>query len=102
MTYLNINSIRNKFDEMTDLLLNHKKAILITKTKLDSSFPNGKLHIERFYQPYRLNVSCHNSMILAQMKSELPPKAFKIQLLHLHLMFKIRKSCKEYAKKTCQ
>ena len=96
MTYLNINSIRNKFDEMTDLLLNHRKTILITKTKLDSSFPNGKLHIERFYQPYRLNVSCHSSRIFAQMK------AFKIQLLHLHLMFKIRKSCKEYAKKTCQ
>ena len=77
MTYLNINSIRNKFDEMTDLLLNHKNTILITKPKLDSSFPNSKLHIERFYQPYRLDVSCHNSRILAQMKSELPPRLLK-------------------------
>ena len=50
---LNINSFAGKFDKLK-LMVQHKVDILVlTETKIDSSFLNQQFHIEGFCLPYR-------------------------------------------------
>ena len=52
---LNINSIAGKFDQ-PKLMVQYKVGILVlTETKIDSSFLNQQFHIEGFSLPYRLD-----------------------------------------------
>ena len=50
---LNINSIRNKFDQLKLLLANHIDILILIETKLDESFPTSQFLIEGFCEPYR-------------------------------------------------
>ena len=43
--HLNINSIRNKFDLLVDQIKGNADVMIISKIKLDESFPNGKFKI---------------------------------------------------------
>ena len=51
---LNINSLRNKFDSQVRMLHNNLDKLLISKTKIDSSFPTAQFQIEG-YTNYRLD-----------------------------------------------
>ena len=52
--HLNINSVRNKFDSLVNITNNNTDIIMISETKLDSSFPVGQFLIHEFSEPYRL------------------------------------------------
>ena len=52
--YLNINSIRNKF-ELLSSLIGGKIDILISKTKLDATFPANRFFIQGYSTVYRLD-----------------------------------------------
>ena len=43
---LNINSLRNKFDLLVEILHSNVNILLISKTKTDSSFPTAQFKIE--------------------------------------------------------
>ena len=51
--HLNINSVRNKFDEFTILSSGNIDIICDSETKLDSSFPVKQFTMEGDSQPYR-------------------------------------------------
>ena len=40
--HLNINSVRNKFDLLSVIIKNDIDILMISETKVDSSFPNGQ------------------------------------------------------------
>ena len=44
--HLNINSIRNKFDLLVNQIKGNVDIMVISKTKLDESFPNGQFKIQ--------------------------------------------------------
>ena len=44
----NINSIRNKFDSVTNIIKNNIDILIISKRKLDPSFITGQFHIHGF------------------------------------------------------
>ena len=52
---LNINSLRNKFEILKETITNKVDILLISETKLDSSFPLNQFHIDSFTTPYRLD-----------------------------------------------
>ena len=52
--HLNINSVRNKFDSLVNITNNNIDILMISETKLDSSFPVGQFLIHEFSEPYRL------------------------------------------------
>ena len=52
--HLNINSIRNKFDNLSQLIRGKIDVLLISETKIDDSFPKGQFLIDGFSAPYRL------------------------------------------------
>ena len=43
---LNINSLRNKFDSLAPMLHNNLDILLVSETKIDSSFLTGQFQIE--------------------------------------------------------
>ena len=48
---LNINSIRNKFETLTNITYRKLDILLISETKIDISFPSGQFIIPGFSPP---------------------------------------------------
>ena len=71
---LNINSIRNKFDLLIPAVVRNLDILLITKTKIDSSFPEAQFEIDGFTTPYRVDRDCHGGRILLYIKQDIPSK----------------------------
>ena len=53
--HLDINSIRNKFEMISDQIKGNVDVYLVSETKTDDSFPNGNFLIDRFSTLYRLD-----------------------------------------------
>ena len=54
-TYLNINSIRSKFDQLADLVEGKIDVLMISESKIDDSFPNSQFLLDGYSTPYRLD-----------------------------------------------
>ena len=55
IAYLNINSIRNKFDSFSFMVENNVDILLISETKLDDSFPSCQFKV-RGFSIYRIDM----------------------------------------------
>ena len=53
--HLNINSIRNKFDMLVDLVKDNLDVILLSETKIDASFPDSQFIIQGYSPAHRLD-----------------------------------------------
>ena len=52
--YLNINSVRNKFENFKEIINGNVYIFTIAETKLDRSFPTSQFELEGYYSPFRL------------------------------------------------
>ena len=75
--YLNINSIANKFDNLTCMLGQNIDILCIAETKIDASYPTSQFHIPGYKTPYRLDVSYNSGGILVYVKENLPSRILK-------------------------
>ena len=50
--YLNINSLRIKFDQLTEMVKGFVDIFLISESKLDDSFPEGQFIIDGYHAPF--------------------------------------------------
>ena len=50
--YLNINSVRNKFEGLKDFVSDHIDVLMVAETKIDKSFPNGQFFIQGYSEPF--------------------------------------------------
>ena len=53
--HLNINSLRNKFDQLTEMVKGFVDIFLISESKLDDSFPEGQFIIDGYHAPFRFD-----------------------------------------------
>ena len=67
--YLNINSIRSKFENHCELVAGNVDILCIAETKLDPSFLNSKFLIPGFHKPLRMDGSTPRGEILVYIKS---------------------------------
>ena len=67
---LNINPLRNKFDSLVRMLHNNLDILLISETKIDSSFPTAQFQIG--YTTYRLNRNANGGGILLYIREDIP------------------------------
>ena len=81
LAYLNINSIRNKSENLYSLLADTVDVLTIAKTKLDGSFPTNQFLIKGFQQPLRLDIKRNSGGLLMYIKSSLPVKILSNYLL---------------------
>ena len=72
--YLNINSVRNKFENVCCLLADKFDVVTIAETKLDSSFPTNQFLIKGFQEPLWLDINRNSGGLLIYIKSSLPAK----------------------------
>ena len=56
-SYININSIGNKFENLCEIIENNVDVLSIAETKFDSSFPNAQLVLPGFHKPLRLDMN---------------------------------------------
>ena len=71
---LNINSIRNKFDLLVPAVGRNLDILLITETKVDSSFPEAQFGIDGFPTSYGVDRDCHGGGILLYIRQDIPSK----------------------------
>ena len=71
---LNINSIRNKFDLLVPTVVRNLAILLITETKIDSSFPEPQFEIDGFTTPYRVDRDCRGGGIFLYIGQDIPSK----------------------------
>ena len=50
--YLNINSVRNKFEGLKDFVSDHIDVLMVAETNIDNSFPKGQLFIQGYSEPF--------------------------------------------------
>ena len=76
---LNINSIRNKFDYLSDLVKGKVDVLLISETKIDDSFPKGQFLIQGFSAPYRLDRNCQGGGLMLFVREDIPSNLLTIE-----------------------
>ena len=74
LSFLNINSLCYKFEDLKFFCINNVDILLIGETKIDSSFPDAQLFIEGHNKPLRLDVSGRSGGLLVFTKSHPPTR----------------------------
>ena len=75
--YLNINSVRNKFDAFKEIAAQSVDVLMIAETKLDATFPIGQFAIEGFATPFRLDRNANGDGLLVYVGSDIPSRHLK-------------------------
>ena len=70
--YLNINSVRNKFDALREIVSQNLDILMIAETKIDASFPTGQFALEGFATPFRLDRNANGGGLLVYIRSDIP------------------------------
>ena len=80
IAHLNINSLRYKFDSLVEIIRSNVDILLISETKIDSSFPTAQFKIEG-YTTYRLDRNSNGGGILLYVREDIPSTLLNTELL---------------------
>ena len=75
--YLNINSIRNKFESLVTFVGNNLDILMISETKIDDTFPESQFLIEGFSKPFRLDRTAKGGGILLYIREDIPCRCIR-------------------------
>ena len=92
---LNINSLRNKFDSLVEILHSNVDILLILETKIDSSFPTAQFKIEG-YTTYRLDKNSNGGSILLHVREDIPSTLLNTELFIEGFCIKVNISKKKW------
>ena len=81
VSYINVNSIRNKLNDLFTVVSNNVDILCIAETKLDNSFPEAQFILDGYKKPYRLDASASSGGLLTYVNSKIPSR----QLLSLKI-----------------
>ena len=74
IAHLNINSIRNKFEMLKEVIGNKINILLISETKLDDTFVLSQFILEGFTPLYRLDRTEHGGGLMLFIREDIPFK----------------------------
>ena len=77
-SYLNINSIRYKFDNHKTIINENFHILCIAESKIDKSFTLAQFMLPEYHKPYRLDISDKKGGLPVYIKSHLPSENFDI------------------------
>ena len=72
--HLNINSLRNKFDQLTEMVKGFVDIFLISESKLDDSFPEGQFIIDGYHAPFRFDWHGNGGVLLLYVREDILAK----------------------------
>ena len=71
---LNINSIRNKFSSLKELVSNNIDVLVIEETKLDDTFPAKSFVIPGYKEPFRKDRNAYGGGIMVFIREDIPSR----------------------------
>ena len=71
---ININSVRNKYEMLIELVKENIDILLISETKIDKSFSTAEFEIDNFYSPFRLDRNKYGGGLLLYIREGIPSK----------------------------
>ena len=74
IAHLNINSLKNKFEFLISLIKDNIDVLVISKTKLDESFPTSQFMINGFSAPFRLDRNDKGGGIILYIRDDIPSR----------------------------
>ena len=81
---LNINSIRNKFDQLSSVIQGNVDLLVVNETKVDSTFPTAQFTMEG-YTTYRLDRDKNGGGIMIFIREDIPSKILQNHNLPEHI-----------------
>ena len=57
LSYLNANAIRNKLENLREIIKQNIDVLAVAETKIDASFLSAQFFLEEHHSPYRLDIS---------------------------------------------
>ena len=89
---ININSLRNKFDFLVQLMFNNVDILLVSETKIDASFPNAQFHIAG-YTIYRRDRNGNGGGLLLYVKEDIPSSLLNLDTSYeaMYIEINVRK-----------
>ena len=79
---LNINSIRNKFTSLSNMIKDNIDILLISETKINSSFPTVQFHIDG-YTIHRRDRNENDGGLLLYVREDVPSTLLKTDLCRI-------------------
>ena len=74
ISYINVNSIRNKLDDLNEVVSNNVDILCIAETKLDNSFPEAQFILNGYKKTYRLDISASSGGLLTYVNTMIPSR----------------------------
>ena len=68
---LNINSISNKSDQLKLFVQGKVDILIVTETKLDSTFPTSQFMIDKYSEPYRFDRNRNGGRVLIYIRKDI-------------------------------
>ena len=72
--YLNINSVRNKFENFKKIINGNVDIFTIAETKLDGSFPTSQFELKGYHSPFCLDITKQRGRLFVYTKSSTPSR----------------------------
>ena len=80
--HLNINSLRNKFESIADVIQGTFDIFLLSETKIDESFPDKQFHLNN-YKIFRKDRNRYGGGIMFYVNENLPGKILTTEIDNL-------------------
>ena len=74
ISYININSIRNKLQNLENMLSGKVDFLVVAESKLDSSFPDRQFVINGYKKPFRLDIHAKSGGLLVYVNENIPSR----------------------------
>ena len=78
---LNINTINDKFEQLKHIIKSSVDVLVVTETKLDSSFPNGQFSNDGFARPFRRDRNKNRGGVMIFVREDIPTKEINFLLI---------------------
>ena len=85
--HLNINSIRNKFEELISQVKGTADVLMISETNIDDSFPIANLLKDGFGQPYRTDRNSSDGGIMLYVREDILSNHLKVESLPIEGLY---------------
>ena len=72
--HININSLKNKFELLIEMVGDKVHLLMISETKLYFSFPNAQFCMTSYSKPYRLDRNRKGGGIILYLRKDIPSK----------------------------
>ena len=76
---ININSIRNKFEQPIYIVNNEIDILMVSETKLDDTFPTSQFLMQGYSTPFRKDRTSKGGGILLYVREDIPCKIIKTE-----------------------